>query len=132
MCIFCKIANKEIPCALVYEDDKTLAFLDLAQATKGHTLVIPKKHYDNILECDEETLAHLIQVTQQLARRLTKKLDAKGVNILNNCNETAGQSVMHLHFHIIPRYSKSDTVHFEYQENPNPNLNQLAEDLKKQ
>lgn len=130
MCIFCKIINKEIPSSTIYEDDKVIAFLDLSQTTKGHTLVVPKKHYENILECDEETLAHLIKVTQKLAKHITQKLDAKGVNILNNCNEVAGQTVMHLHFHIIPRYSENDAIQIEFHESKKQDLEALALLLK--
>ena len=69
-CIFCKIINKEIPGKIIYEDDVCIAFLDLSQATYGHTLVIPKKHFENILEVDAQTLAHVMQVTQKLAKSL--------------------------------------------------------------
>ncbi len=110
MCIFCKIINNEIPSYKVYEDEDVLAILDIAQVTKGHTLVMPKKHYDNILDCDPEVLKKVISVTQKLANELKGKLDAPGLNILSNCGEVAGQSVDHLHFHIIPRYSDKDAM----------------------
>ena len=80
-CIFCKIINKEIPGKIIYEDDVCIAFLDLSQATYGHTLVIPKKHFENILEADAQTLAHVMQVTQKLAKQIVEKLNAKGLNI---------------------------------------------------
>ena len=107
-CIFCKIANKEIPGKIVYEDDVCLAFLDLSQATKGHTLVIPKQHFDNFLCVDDVTLGHLMKVTQEVAKMIVDKLDAKGVNILTNTNEVAGQTVKHFHIHILPRYQESE------------------------
>lgn len=107
-CIFCKIANKEIPGKIVYEDDICLAFLDLSQATKGHTLVVPKQHFNNFLEVDDKTLQHLIVVTKKLANTIVSKLNAQGVNILTNTNEVAGQSVNHLHFHILPRYDQKE------------------------
>ena len=116
MCIFCSIVNKEIPSSCIYEDDQVMAFLDLSQVTKGHTLVVPKKHYDNLLECDDETLAHLIQVVKMLAVRISERLNAQGVNVLNNTHETAGQTVNHLHFHIIPRYSENDAVVIQFNE----------------
>ena len=125
MCIFCKIIQKEIPSSCIYEDDQVMAFLDLSQVTKGHTLVVPKKHYDNVLDCDPETLAHLIQVTQMLAKRITERCQAKGVNILTNCNEAAGQSVMHLHFHIIPRYDENDAIVFQFNESEKQDLDAL-------
>lgn len=129
-CIFCMIANHEIDSSVIYEDDKVMAFLDLSQVTKGHTLVVPKKHYANIMECDPETLAHLIQVTQMLAGRIVERCDAKGCNILNNCNEVAGQSVMHLHFHIIPRYSENDAIEIKFNESEQQDLNELVALLK--
>ena len=107
-CIFCKIVQKDIPGKIIYEDDVCLAFLDLSQTTDGHTLVIPKKHYKNILEVNDETLTHLIVVTKKLANKIVKNLNANGVNILTNANEIAGQTVMHFHIHIIPRYNQDD------------------------
>lgn len=107
-CIFCKIINKEIPGKIVYEDDVCMAFLDLSQATYGHTLVIPKKHYANILEVDDETLTHVMKVVKNLANQIVEKLDAKGVNVLTNTNEVAGQTVHHFHVHILPRYNEKE------------------------
>ena len=107
-CIFCKIAKHEIPGKIVYEDDLCLAFLDLSQTTDGHTLVIPKQHFDYFLDVDAKILAHMIQVAQQVAKNLEQKLDAKGFNIITNMNEVAGQSVKHFHIHIIPRYDEND------------------------
>lgn len=109
-CIFCKIINKEIPSKIVYEDELVLAILDLSQATYGHTLVMPKKHYENIYEIDDETLAHLIKIVKKLAIKIKNILNAKGINILNNNEIAAGQSIMHLHFHIIPRYDNDDLI----------------------
>ncbi len=130
MCIFCMIANHEINSSVIYEDDKVMAFLDLSQVTKGHTLVVPKKHYENILECDSEDLAHVIQVTQMLAKRIVERFNAKGVNILNNCNEAAGQTVMHMHFHIIPRYSENDAIEIHFNESEKQNLEEICNLLK--
>lgn len=116
MCVFCKIINHEIPGSRVYEDEDVLAILDLAQVTKGHTLVMPKKHYESFLDVDKETLNKVISVTQDLSLKLEKELGAKGFNILSNVNEVSGQSVNHLHFHIIPRYSDKDALHLEFKE----------------
>ena len=130
MCIFCSIVNKEIPSSCIYEDEQVMAFLDLSQVTKGHTLVVPKKHYDNLLECDDETLAHLIQVVKMLAVRISERLNAQGVNVLNNTHETAGQTVNHLHFHIIPRYSENDAVVIQFNESEKQDLDELVKILK--
>ena len=108
MCVFCKIINKEIPSSKVYEDKNVLAILDLSQATYGHTLVMPKKHVETFLDLDKETLNNVFSVTQDLAIKIKNKLGASGVNILNNSYPVAGQSVMHMHVHIIPRYSNQD------------------------
>ena len=113
-CIFCKIANKEIPGKIVYEDDLCLAFLDLSQTTNGHTLVVPKTHYQNILDVDKEVLSHLIKVTKKLTNQIITNLDAKGANVLTNANEVAGQTVMHFHSHIIPRYNETDQIKIDF------------------
>ena len=113
-CIFCKIVQKDIPGKIIYEDDVCLAFLDLSQTNDGNTLVIPKKHCKNILEVDDETLAHLIVVTKKLANKIVKNLNANGVNILTNANEIAGQTVMHFHIHIIPRYNLDDKIEINF------------------
>lgn len=125
-CIFCKIANKEIPGKIIYEDDICVAFLDLSQTTNGHTLVIPKKHFKNFLEVDNDTLAHMIKVTKDIANKIVTKLNANGVNILTNANEVAGQTVMHFHLHIIPRYDNNDQIEINYSDRSNEvNLDSL-------
>ncbi|VEU83025.1 HIT family protein [Acholeplasma hippikon] len=106
--IFTKIINREIPASIVYEDELVIAFLDITQATMGHTLVVTKAPYKNLFEVPEETLKHLFGVVQKLSVAIYKAFDAKGLNLLNNNNETAGQTVFHYHVHIIPRYEKDD------------------------
>lgn len=130
MCVFCSIINHEIPSKVVYEDDLVLAILDISQVTKGHTLVMPKKHVDNLLECDDETAAHLIQVVKRLAKRIQEKTGAVGINILNNNGEAAGQTVNHLHFHIIPRYSENDAFVCEFKESEKLDLDEIFELVK--
>ena len=110
MCVFCSIINHEIPSKSSTKMIRVLAILDISQVTKGHTLVMPKKHVDNLLECDDETAAHLIQVIKSLAKRIQEKQELQVLNILNNNGEAAGQTVNHLHFHIIPRYSEKRCV----------------------
>lgn len=125
-CIFCKIANKEIPGKIIYEDDICVAFLDLSQTTNGHTLVIPKKHFKNFLEVDNDTLAHMIKVTKDIANKIVTKLNANGVNILTNANDVAGQTVMHFHLHIIPRYDNNDQIEINFSDRSNEvNLDSL-------
>ena len=113
-CIFCKIANHEIPSNFLYEDDICVAFLDLSQTTYGHTLVVPKAHVKNILESDDLLTAHLFKVTNQLAKQICTALNANGCNILSNANEVAGQTVMHFHIHIIPRYKNNDAFNITF------------------
>ena len=121
-CIFCKIINKEIPSNIVYEDDKFLAFLDIAKATNGHTILIPKKHSKNVLECEDDLLSEMIIVAKKIAQTYMNKLDAKGCNILTNCNEVAGQTCFHFHIHIIPRYNELDGFEPLFKENKNQEL----------
>lgn len=107
-CLFCKISNKEIPGVTIYEDEQMIAFLDISQITKGHTLIIPKKHFKNVYEIDEETISHLYKQVPKIARAITSAFCAKGINVVNNNCEAAGQTVFHYHIHLIPRYSDND------------------------
>ena len=108
MCIFCEIANGNIPSYKVYEDDKCLAFLDISQTTIGHTLVVPKKHFDDIFTIDREYANYVFEVVRKISINMKEKLGVKAVNILNNSGELAGQTVKHFHIHIIPRYEKDN------------------------
>lgn len=116
MCIFCKIVNGEIPSYKIYEDDNFLAFLDISQTTKGHTLVVPKKHFDNLLTMDSDVLEMMLPLVKKLALSIKEATNALGFNILNNCGEIAGQSVMHFHIHIIPRY-ENDKFNINFSSN---------------
>ena len=107
-CIFCKIIRGEIPSYKVYEDEHVVAFLDINPLNPGHTLVVPKKHVENILDADPETIARLFTAVQKVAKLLIEKLGAKGVNILHNAGREANQEIMHFHVHVIPRYAKDD------------------------
>ncbi|WP_208589988.1 HIT family protein [Gracilibacillus suaedae] len=107
-CIFCKIVAGDIPSAKVYEDEDVYAFLDISQVTKGHTLVIPKEHTKNIYETDETIAAKLFARIPKIANALKETFQPAGINILNNNEEAAGQSVFHLHIHLIPRYDETD------------------------
>ena len=124
-CIFCKIVAGDIPSSKVYEDDQVMAFLDLSQTTKGHTLLIPKKHVRNVLEMDESTAQDLFARLPKLARALQKATGAVGMNIINNNEEIAGQSVFHAHVHLVPRYDQHDGIKIEYT-TPEPDFNVLG------
>lgn len=107
-CIFCKIINGEIPSAKVYENDDVFAFLDLSQVTKGHTLVVPKKHQKDLFHLEPETAAALFSNIPKIASAIKEAFHPLGLNLLNNNGEFAGQSVFHYHVHLIPRYGKED------------------------
>ena len=104
-CIFCKISAGEIPCEKLFEDRDVLAFLDINPIHYGHALVIPKKHSENLLEMDDETLNKTMVVLKKVAAAVEKATNSHGLNIGINVRPAAGQVVMHSHFHIIPRYS---------------------------
>lgn len=132
-CIFCKIANHIIPSNIIYEDDDVIAFLDASQVTVGHTLVIPKKHYENFLATPHYLISKVMIVAQRIGQILIKDFKAEGINILTNCYEAAGQSVMHFHVHVIPRYISSDGFRLEFKENQelsNLNLPAIANQIK--
>ncbi|WP_017754277.1 HIT family protein [Calidifontibacillus oryziterrae] len=107
-CIFCKIVNGEIPSIKVYEDENVLAFLDISQVTKGHTLLIPKTHNENLYDLSSEMAQHLFAVVPKLANAMKDQLKLGGLNLVSNTGEKAGQEVFHLHLHLIPRYGKGD------------------------
>jgi histidine triad (HIT) family protein len=103
-CIFCKIAAGELPATIVDEDERTLAFMDIAPATRGHALVIPRAHSVDLLAVAPEDLSAVALAAQRLAGRAKERLGADGVNLLNSCGRAAWQTVFHFHVHVIPRY----------------------------
>jgi histidine triad (HIT) family protein len=107
-CVFCKIINGELPSAKVYEDEEVLAFLDLTQVTKGHTLVVPKTHTKNIYETSPEVARELFSRIPAIANAIKNTYKPIGINLLNNNEKAAEQSVFHLHVHLIPRYGNCD------------------------
>ena len=108
MTIFEKIIQRDIPAYIVYEDELVIAFLDISQVTKGHTLVVPKKPYESIYELDNMTAGHLYKVVVKVAKALKKAFNLEGLNIVNNNGKIAGQAVFHYHIHLIPRYVNDD------------------------
>ena len=103
-CIFCKIANGEIPSATLYEDDKFRVILDLGPASKGQALILPKAHYADIYEIPEDLAGEAYQLAAKMAKKMTAALGCDGFNIVQNNKEVAGQTVFHFHMHLIPRY----------------------------
>ena len=109
-CIFCKIANGEIPSATVYEDSICRVILDVNPANKGHALIIPKEHFDNIYSTDAETAAKIFTIATEVAKAQKAELNPDGLNILQNNGEAAGQTVFHFHMHLVPRYIKDNVT----------------------
>jgi histidine triad (HIT) family protein len=107
-CIFCKIVNGEIPAAKVFENDHVVAFLDISQVTKGHTLVIPKLHKENLFELTPHIAKNLFESVPAIANSLKEEYKPLGLNLVNNNGEQAGQTVFHFHVHLIPRYGQGD------------------------
>ncbi len=109
-CIFCKITAGEIPSNTIYEDDTFQAILDIAPAAKGHTVLLVKQHTPNLFETEDSILSKALPVAKKIAIALKKALSCDGVNILQNNGTSAGQSIFHLHIHIIPRYEEDGLV----------------------
>lgn len=104
-CLFCKIIAGEIPASIVAEDDRTVAFMDIAPATRGHMLVVPRAHSTDLHDAAEADVVAVHLMARQMAARLVQRLDADGVNILQSNGPAAWQTVFHLHVHVIPRYA---------------------------
>lgn len=129
-CIFCMIAKGEINSQTVYENEYVRAFLDLSQAGKGHTLVVPKAHADTLLDLDEKNYLEVMKAVKLVANAIDKAFAPDGINILNNCREAAGQTVMHAHVHIIPRY-KDDNISINLVNNEGKyDLKEIANKIK--
>jgi histidine triad (HIT) family protein len=103
-CLFCKIVEGTIPALIVDEDERTVAFMDINPATRGHALVVPRRHARDLLEIEPDELEATILAAQRLARKASERLSADGVNLLNSCGQAAWQTIYHFHIHVIPRY----------------------------
>jgi len=126
-CIFCKIVRGQIPCGKLYEDQTTLAFLDVNPWSRGHCLVIPKAHYSCLDECPDEIIAAVSKKISLIAASVLKVVQAQAYNVLNNNGRAAGQLVNHLHFHIIPRSADDGIISHAPQGKYNPGeLDDLA------
>ncbi len=124
-CIFCKIASGEIPSNTLYEDESFRVILDNGPATKGHALVLPKEHYANLFEIPDDVLAGAVKVAKKVSLTMKEKLACDGLNLVQNNGETAGQTVMHFHLHIIPRY-EGDGQHILWKPT-SPSAEELAQ-----
>jgi histidine triad (HIT) family protein len=132
-CIFCKIVHGDIPSAKVFENEHVLAFLDLSQVTKGHTLIIPKTHKENLFELTPEIAKNIFEVAPTIANALKTAYKPIGLNLVNNNGEKAGQSVFHFHMHLIPRYGEGDGFGAVWKNNQSDytslDLQQMAADI---
>lgn len=130
-CIFCKIIAGAIPSKTVYEDEDYKAILDVSPASQGHVIILPKNHAANIFELSDEDARGIMPVAKKIAAAQMKVFGCDGVNVLQNNGEAAGQTVFHLHVHVIPRY-KGDTVDIKWKQNPDMELDSIYDKLKNQ
>ena len=131
-CLFCKIVAGKIPANKVYEDENVLAFLDIAPNNPGHTLAIPKKHYETYLDTPDETLGDLSVKIKKIATGVKKATGAEGMNIFVNAHKAAGQIVPHLHVHIIPRYFSDNFKHWASKKYAEDEAEKIAEKIKEE
>lgn len=131
-CIFCKIANGEIPSTTLYEDDMFRVILDLGPASKGHALILPKEHFANLYEIEDEYVAKAMVLAKKMAAAMTKALGADGFNLVQNNGEVAGQTVFHFHLHLIPRYQDDNALVFWEPGKTTPEeMQKIAEEVAK-
>lgn len=131
-CIFCKIANGEIPSATIYENSDFRVFLDVAPANRGHALIVPKEHFKDIFDIDAVTAGKLFSLATEVARAMKSVLNCDGMNIVQNNGIIAGQTVFHFHLHLIPRY-ENDNVNIGWQpgDSVSSELQELAKEIRK-
>ena len=132
-CIFCKIVRKEAPASILYEDDKALVFLDIRPLNEGHTLIIPKDHFETICDMSEELVCHLYKLVKCMAVAVKAATKADGITVIQQNGHAAGQEIFHMHVHVVPRYEGQKLPHFR--DIPNSRREQLekaAELIKQQ
>lgn len=132
-CIFCKLANGEIPTNAIYEDEDFKVILDASPASKGHALILPKEHYANIYEIDEEVLAKASRLAKKIITHEKEILKCDGYNVVQNNGEVAGQTVFHYHMHLIPRYASDDNtnvIEWKHKEFTDDEMAQICKEMK--
>lgn len=133
-CIFCKLANGDIPTNTIYEDDMFNVILDAAPAAKGHALILPKNHYANLYEIDTEVAGEAMKLAKKMAIHMTEVLGCDGFNLVQNNGEVAGQTVFHFHLHLIPRYKgmkNDDILTWSHETFSEEEMKEICESLKK-
>ena len=132
-CIFCKLANGDIPTNAIYEDDDFKVILDASPASKGHALILPKEHYANIYEIDEDVLAKASRLAKKIITHEKEILKCDGYNVVQNNGEVAGQTVFHYHMHLIPRYASDDNtnvIEWKHKEFTDDEMAQICKEMK--
>lgn len=132
-CIFCKLANGEIPTNAIYEDDDFKVILDASPASKGHALILPKEHYANIYEIDDKVLAKASRLAKKIITHEKEILKCDGYNVVQNNGEVAGQTVFHYHMHLIPRYASDDNtnvIEWKHKEFTDDEMAQICKEMK--
>ncbi|MCI5518087.1 HIT family protein [Roseburia sp. MUC/MUC-530-WT-4D] len=132
-CIFCKLANGEIPTNAIYEDEDFKVILDASPASKGHALILPKEHYANIYEIDDEVLAKASKLAKKIITHEKDVLKCDGYNVVQNNGEVAGQTVFHYHMHLIPRYASDDNtnvIEWKHKEFTDDEMAQICKEMK--
>ena len=131
-CIFCRIAQKQVPASLVYEDENVMAFLDIRPLNEGHSLVIPKAHYESIFDIPQDLISYLHGITKQVALAVKKATKADGISIIQQNGKAANQDIPHLHVHVIPRYEGQKLARFsEISEANKEKLDQVAANIRR-
>ena len=129
-CIFCDIINGKSEAEIIYEDENIISFLDIRPVNYGHTLVVPKKHYDNFLSLTSTELNYLINGLQTISRAVEKSVKADGFNIVVNSGKAAGQTVFHFHFHIIPRFTNDFSFSPNFKKYSNGSMKEFANKIR--
>ncbi len=130
-CIFCKIISKEIPTEVVYDCDDVIAFMDVKPVVRGHVLVVPKVHSADLLDTDDEVMVHLMHDVKKVGKAVMKAMKAEGMTITTNKGKASGQSVFHLHFHLIPRFVKDGLKGWDHNEVAPQTRAEAAAEIKK-
>ncbi len=132
-CIFCKLANGEIPTNAIYEDEDFKVILDASPASKGHALILPKEHYANLYEIDETILAKAAKLAKRIIAHETEVLNCDGYNVVQNNGEVAGQTVFHYHMHLIPRYKEDDNrnvIEWNHKEYTDTEMSEICKQMQ--
>lgn len=132
-CIFCKLANGEIPTNAIYEDEDFKVILDASPASKGHALILPKEHYANLYEMDENILAKAAKLAKRIITHETEVLKCDGYNVVQNNGEVAGQTVFHFHMHLIPRYKEDDNrnvIEWNHKEYSDAEMSEICKQMQ--